>query len=663
MNYSAQVGLLVSAGEVRGDVLANRGTPLERLAARREYLRRFPGSTAADFERALAQGTADARAGGEAVREIRREMMRSFLDGIPPAERGRFTETPILVLPDDEFVARTGSRSRGHAATLVVDGHPVVVLREGAPLSVLREEGMHARQIRDVLNADRAALLDERRLAQWGTTSLEDRVAAWHAKLDLELEVQQRLMTDLDAELTRPGVTAERAAALVDRFEDARSAFDVLSERRRLLGALDSDGLARVRSGEVVPPRFLADEPRLFSKSAAPEIEVLESGGRRRVAPEEREGSRRSRWVREWDADGNLVDMYLERLGARGWRRSGLVGTWGGGVGEVAMRLRNAEDARAAGPGVKRVQIDAQTSRGWGFDDVVTQFRRLTDGSVHADVTVYEAKNYTGGTVQEFSAIDKSFRANLQRLRDRLDDLLTAGTWEAAGLDEAEVRAALRAVDERRVRVEVRTSKSTRVAKDTLSDLESRLQREMGPGVTVTRGERITAEAMAAAEPWWETIERYRLGGTEGMDATDAQLFRTLAQRPNGISPQSIDTAELVVMARRTGLVAGDVRWDPSGGFLLDDAGPFVVHTPRRGADGRFDPDAAAREIVDRATRKVRPFRASVAAEATPRVVVDDGLLSRGEARALAESLTRARARRRVEAARTPTIPLSGRAR
>ncbi|GGL14585.1 hypothetical protein [Nocardia jinanensis] len=625
----------LAAGVVSHDLSARRGSPVERLAARREYLRRFPDRTPADFDRALARGTADAVASAEAVREVRREMMRHFLSGIPAAERGRFVDTPIIVLPDVEFTARTGSEFRGHAVTLVVAGEPVVVLREGAPLSALREEGKHARQIRDVLNAERVALLDERRLAQWASTSLEDRAAAWHAKLDLELEVQSRLMSEYDAELSRPGLTTERAADLVDRFEDARAAFDVLSERRGMLLDLDAGDFDRIRIGDLDPPPFLAEVPRLFAKKAP----TAEEFGVRMVGPERvfrgkviTEGSRRSRWVQVYDDFGNVVEKYEERLGERGWVRSGRTSRWAGGVAELAMRMENARPA--GGKGVKRVQLDAQTPQGWGFDDVIIETRR-SGGVVHAKIIVGEAKHYTG-SVNDFSAIDSNFRKNLKRVRDRLIELLRTDTFMAVGLDETEVRAALEAVDERRVQVEVRAGQSTRIAAGTLEAIQTRL-RSFGKNISVVRGTDIARESIAEAEHWWATVERYRLGGTEGMAESDARLFRELARRPTGVTPDSIATAEAVMLALRAqkSPIADGIEWEPGGRYLVDGEGrPFVVDIVR---GEKFDAEDVAHRILALADQT--PPGAS--ASALARVIVSCEQLTPTQAAQLQHALSR----------------------
>ncbi|EID79115.1 putative membrane protein, partial [Rhodococcus opacus RKJ300 = JCM 13270] len=665
----------LTSGEIAGDALAHRGSPMERLAARREYLKQFPGKTVADFDKALAEGTAEAVASAEAVREARREMTKHFLDGIPAAERGKYASTPIIVMPDAEFTARTGSAEKGHAVTLVVDGEPIVVIREGAPLSALREEGLHARQIKDAVNAERVALLDERRLAEWASTSLEDRVKAWHAKLDLELEAQAKLMKDLDDELAKPDLSPQRAAELAERFDDAQSAFEVLSQRRSTLLDLDGGGLERIRSGSLEPPDFLAEEPRLFAKKGkgraepkllawmdADPVETKLPDGNMRVDDVPfKEGSRWSRWVSIYDSSGQLVDKVLERMvSTNTWQKSGQVGRWGGGVAEIAMKIDNArrvtdyatgggvkrmkiDNARrvtdyATGGGVKRVQLDAQTAGGQGFDDVMPEFRKKGKG-VEAVIVVGEGKSYTSSAVNDFSAIDTNFEKNLQRFREKLVELSKDGKWVAAGMTEQEVKAAIDAVDANRVRVEVRTSEATRIAAGKLDEIEKRLQKKFGKQVTVKPGDPIPARDIAEAESWFMTMERYRLERRKGGDIADGELFRSLAQRPNGISPASIEVAEAVIFARKAKLLdAGNVRWEPGGRFMLDAKGQ-PLHVEVLPQQTTFDPDATARQVLATAQRSV-PVKGS-GATVPMRVLLDLGSLTPQQQIDLQEALAR----------------------
>ena len=51
---------------------------------------------------------------------------------------------------------------------------------------------------------------------------------------------------------------------------EAETALEVLSGRRAHLAGLDAVTVARMASGELPEPRWLADEPRLFAKSKPP---------------------------------------------------------------------------------------------------------------------------------------------------------------------------------------------------------------------------------------------------------------------------------------------------------------------------------------------------------------------------------------------------------
>lgn len=649
----------LARGESMGDALAHRGTPAERLAAQREYLKRFPDRTPADFQAALREGTADAVATADAQRALRREMTTELLDGIPPGERRRFLDTPILVLSDADFVANTGSRSKGNAATLILHGEPVVVIRERAPLSALREEGMHVRQIRDVINAERVALLDEEKLARWGRTSLEDRITAWHAKLDLELEVQARTIADLDSRLA--GATPERAAAIMRQYDDARAAFDVLTHRRRQLVDLDEAAMARIRSGQQPAPHFLADEPRLFSKSKAPPAEPwVEMPGQPGVlvqAPPvtrqaagawvEKVGSRsrERRWVREWDARTAEWRLYEQvrwkEKGAR-WQMHGDAPRWSGGVGEVAMRIEHTRMVGTDAQGVHRVQIDAQRADGTGFDDVMPEFRTDASGGVEATIVVYEGKYYRG-RAGSFTAIDPQFKENLALLKERLERIRDNGAWESAGMTRAQLDAALTAVEVGQIRVVVRTAERTALTDAALRKIQTSLRRRKGLGkrVSVERGADIAATGIVDAEDFFWQLERYRLEGYPGMTKDDAELVLRIAGGANGVSPASLAKAEAVLEARRAAaaVIGPDVRWDPTGEFLVSGGNAIEVVSPGRRPSGRFDHNAEAQEILRFAGRDVQP--AGSPTRAPVHVVVDLGALTPGEVQRLAEALKR----------------------
>ncbi len=250
------------AGPGRRDSLAARGTPAQRTAAFAEWRERNPGGSMRDFLRALDEGVAVMEANADMVRTLQRDMRTELLAGLPPQERGAHATTPITVLSDAEFTVRTGSQSKGQAAVLVVGGEPHVVVREGAPLSALREEGLHLQQLRDPAHAAKLPLLDERRLAMWKDLPVEERMKSWHAKLELEVEAQGRLIADLERRQLAQG----SSPVLEHQLNQARRSRDVLA------GRLD-DLLAHRQAGGVGnPPGFLDEPSRLFAKVDEPPV-------------------------------------------------------------------------------------------------------------------------------------------------------------------------------------------------------------------------------------------------------------------------------------------------------------------------------------------------------------------------------------------------------
>ena len=289
--------------------------------------------------------------------------------------------------------------------------------------------------------------------------------------------------------------------------------------------------------------------------------------------------------------------------------------------------------------GVKRVQFDGQTERGHGFDDVVFSFTTAKKGDVTARVEVAEIKDYPGGPVRTFSAIDTNFKKNLSRVRARVQVLLSERTWADAGLSEAEARAVLAAIDARRVDIEVRTTTGTRLSGDPLPELQSSLRRRFGQGITVTLGkDPISQEALVEADIWFETLERYRLGGPREASPGELTRFYEIARRPSGFTPDSIAAAEAVLVASRDPKsgVRGRVTWAPGGAHLVDEVGPLVLRRPSRGTASTFDPNAAARSILDAAST---PLPGRSRNTAAPRVIVDYGALTSGDAQALADAL------------------------
>jgi hypothetical protein len=122
------------------DVLAARGTPIERQAAWREFRKANPAAKYEDFLTQLDAAAIAKRADAEAARQQQREMRREFLADLPPAERRALAGLPIDRVDDAAFDKLT-SGSKESSAVVVVDGRARVILREGADASALRAEG------------------------------------------------------------------------------------------------------------------------------------------------------------------------------------------------------------------------------------------------------------------------------------------------------------------------------------------------------------------------------------------------------------------------------------------------------------------------------------------------------------------------------------------
>ena len=637
----------IAAGDV--DAATNRGSWLERWAARRQFMRANPGASEFDFQLAMAQGAIDAQVDASAVRALQAEMRAHLLSGLSGTDAELARHARIEVLPDAEFVARTGSESNGHAATLNVRGEPVVVVREGAPLSRLAEEGRHVAQFFDPANSARLALLDERRLAGYAGWSLADRVAAWRAKVDLELDVQAAMIPELRARLADPDLPSGRALDVARMLAEAEAAVRVLSARRGTLDGLGPSDLARMMAGDLSPPRFLADEPRLFAKGTStdpdPPVTVTKpeewtSGGRRYVAEAEfMDGSRRSRWVEVWEGD-QLVEMALQRREGGSWRLSGRVGRERGGIAEVAARLEHERAAAAQeSPTVQLRQIGGQTGSGAGLDDLWFRFE-TANGQLECRALVYEAKNYDG-QVSSFSAVDQNFATNVDRALDRLRTMLHTKSWDEARMTREQVTAAIRALEDRRIDVIIRTTESTQVNPAHLTDIQSSLNKGVpGKPVRVVHDPTpISEAAMIDAEALWIRMEQQRRLGYKDPDNI---LFKDLANGPQGMTPDSIAAAEAVVSARGQpgSPISGKIVWAPGRTHLTDATGPFkvIVAEPAAAQGAPFDPVARARAILGAVEAGVTgPGTTTVS---PVRVVVDYSELTHSQVRALKAALS-----------------------
>jgi hypothetical protein len=672
---TADAVVLRSAREALGegglprDRLLNQGTPKERVAAWHAYQAKFPDAPMGEFMVAVERGTASLETTAEQVRLLEREMRREMLAGIPPAERGQHARTPIIVLSDAEFTARTGSEVKGYATTLRINGEPVVVVREGAPLSALREEGKHVRQLRDPVNIERAELLDESRMERWPELSVEERMKSWNAKLDLEIEAQRELVVELDAEIRSGKLSEARVKELGERLDDARDALAVFERRRRQLAGITTDAAEAMSKGELDPPEFLDDPARLFGKKGkkgppTPKVTepvegryMLEATSDPNVwlgpITHDSESKKFVRYVYEYrwppvepgkpqlPPDKVLVGQIRWSGSRKIWVTSGSQARFTGGLAEMASKMEIAARMGTDAHGVKRFQFDAQTARGTGFDDVFFEIRQDPTGQPVARVGVVEVKDYGDGTVYKFTAIDDNIAKNVAEVERRMQALIDAKRWADIGLDEVEARAVLAAVKERRLDIEIRTAPDTKIPSGYEAELERSLRKkkDLWKGVpkgtprdiTVKRGEHVSESSIALAEPYWNDLERMRLGGEEGYTPSDLRQFKELATRPSGITPKSLDEAVALMLARDhpSKLISGPMEIAPGGKHFLDCKGPIAVLQPSRSTTTRFYLPGIAREILDAAERQLPNKGGS---GTLPRVVVDMGMLKRYEA-------------------------------
>ncbi len=276
---------LASGLAENSDLLAKRGAPADRLAAWKGWKVDNPGRPYKEFLNEFDAGILAKEVDDSARHALQREMRGELLSGIPPAQRGQFADVPIHVMSDADFQRFTKSAS-GKAVVVFENGMPRVILREGADLTALREEGIHLLQSRDPKLAKKFAKIDETRLANWKNLDLDEQLDLYHTKLDIELDAQQRLVKSLDEELAGLDDPALRKG-LLERREAALKNFENLKNRLDEVTGITPTERLKIAKGEIDPPQYLDQEPRLFTKNAhdpAKSSELTEVLGRKAAA-------------------------------------------------------------------------------------------------------------------------------------------------------------------------------------------------------------------------------------------------------------------------------------------------------------------------------------------------------------------------------------------
>lgn len=193
---------------------------------------------------------------------------RALLDMIPFGMKRNVYRTPVITLPEESFLAYVRGKGNENAVTLIVNGEPVILMRQGADVKVLAEEGLHVLQYRDPHFRDRIGGLGEERMAQWDDLDLDTQVRAYRAKLDVEIDGQQRMIARLRRREDSAFFAQTRRQAREQRAV-AEETLARLTARRGEAAALSPAQMEAMAAGLVDPPRWLRQPARMFSKSAA----------------------------------------------------------------------------------------------------------------------------------------------------------------------------------------------------------------------------------------------------------------------------------------------------------------------------------------------------------------------------------------------------------
>ncbi|NJK31032.1 MAG: hypothetical protein HC927_00715 [Deltaproteobacteria bacterium] len=240
------------------------GTPEQRAALWSRFRAENPEASYAGFLDELQTGRA-VRDVDEAVARHRRELTEQLLSGVAPGRRGEFADIEIRVLSDAEFNARTRSDA-GQAVVEIVDGQPRILVREGAPPNILREEGVHLAQLVDPLTRPKVLALDERVLRDWDNLALDHQLELYRTKLELEIDAQHRLLSQIDDDLTE-AVDDTAIRSLREQSDRARINLDNLGRRLDEVEAIGPRQRAEILGRVRERPQWLEQPARLFAKS------------------------------------------------------------------------------------------------------------------------------------------------------------------------------------------------------------------------------------------------------------------------------------------------------------------------------------------------------------------------------------------------------------
>jgi hypothetical protein len=260
----AKVPHLEAPAPRTGDILAQRGTPADRLKAWKEYKAINPDAEMGGFLHQYDRQIAERIAKETADAGIQRQLRGELLAGIPQSERRAFADAHVEIMSDADFKAFTRSDS-ANAVTLVENGRARVIFRDGAPLSVLREEGIHLHQIADPDLGRIARRLDEAKLRDWDRLPLAEKLELYAAKLDLEIDAQNKLIAGLENEMRHAGPDLD-IDGFARQIDAARDSLSTLSRRADEVGGFGILDRVAMATGLREPPAYLDQPARLFNK-------------------------------------------------------------------------------------------------------------------------------------------------------------------------------------------------------------------------------------------------------------------------------------------------------------------------------------------------------------------------------------------------------------
>jgi len=264
-------------------------SPDDRVRLEQAALRENPDLDLGTFRQALdeaVQHGTPIRPGAREAENMRREM----LSAIPDDQRAQLANVPILVMRPGDFEAFTRSAS-GNAVTLIMHGEPVIVIREGANPRVLREEGIHALQSKDPKWAERLGALSESHLQRWDDLPLEQQMALYRNKIDIELDAHDRMIDGLAEQLRRSNDPAEQAQ-LRSQLEMAQATISNLQRRQAEVASIGPMQRLQIEAGLLARPQWLDQPARLFGKGDDNDFKVTESKKTKDVEIESEETTR-----------------------------------------------------------------------------------------------------------------------------------------------------------------------------------------------------------------------------------------------------------------------------------------------------------------------------------------------------------------------------------